>query len=121
MENKYTQIVLKDYVFAIGYAHKRITDKRDYFVLDMTYDLDKLKSMKKKFNVSIDILDIDKKYNKEFDVFKDIDNSMEKLLIHFGELFYTSTGTRPKNLVVVKGYTNDNALSYYCFMLKKKK
>ena len=112
---------MKDYVFAIGYSTKKLSEKRDYFILDIMYDIKKIKSLNKKYKLGVDIIDIDKNYsNKEFDNLEDMDETMEKLLIHFGELFHTSTGTRPNNLVVVKGYTNDNILSYYCFMLKKK-
>ena len=83
---------MKDYVFAIGYSSKKMSEKRDYFVLDIIYDIKKIKALNKKYKLGVDIIDIDKNYsNKEFNNLEDMDESMEKLLIHFGLYYLTIT------------------------------
>ena len=45
-------LLLKEYVFAIGYAKKKVSDKRDYYTFEMTYDVDKIRALNKKYKVN---------------------------------------------------------------------
>lgn len=114
-------IILSDYIFSIAYAYRKVTDKRDYYLLKMTYDIDKLDKLNRKYNFEFSMDDLDKKYdNKEFEYIHNIDDKMAELLMFFGDQFFKASGKKPRNLKIMKGFNDDNSLFFYTFFLKKK-
>ena len=88
----------------------------------MTYDIDKLKKINKKYQANIDMLELDMLYDKkEYDVVYDLDNDMAGLLVVIGDKFMNSTGSVPRNLKIMKGQTQDSSLFFYSFLLENKK
>jgi len=115
-------MLVSDYVFAIAYAYKKETEKRDFYRLEMTYDIDKLKKINKKYKANIDMLELDMLYDKkEYDIVYNLDNDMAELLILVGDKFMNSTGSVPRNLKIMKGQNENKSLFFYSFLLENKK